>query len=136
MRYSITTCICACFYTDLVHFSNYFIPKDEAFCRLPTSQLPERRDCPQAGRSRGASSKVEAPSSHRSAPPLIPAAAAAHCPEVLWSDEVGLGLTDAHTHTHTGNSTTYSIRQAWRARGELCSERGRGGCKKLHCSAV
>lgn len=104
MRYSITTCICTCFYTDLVYLSNYF--KLILFQRrkfLQTSNFTASREtrlCLQLGRIRGASSNVAALSSPPSAPTLIPAAAAAHCPEVLWSDEVG-PVSNRYTHTHT-----------------------------------
>lgn len=120
MRYSITTCICACSHTDLVHFSNYFklifFPKRQKF--LQTSNFTaswETRLCLQLGQNQrsiqqGGGAQPPPPTP---APAWVPAAAAAPCPEVLWSDEVG-PVSNRYTHarTHATTQHTHLTRQA------------------------
>lgn len=126
MRYSITTCICTCFYTDLVNFSNYFklilFQKRQKFSAdfqlhsfLRDENGPEQRSNQQRRRC-----------SRPAAPAWVPAAAAARCPEVLWSDEVGPVSTDTHTHAGSNNIHTQHGRRA-------CPLRAAHRKKRLRC---
>lgn len=110
MRYSITTCICACFYTDLVNFLNNLktelIPKSsERHKVLQTSNFTASwvtRPCLQLLTTKNTKMQHQNQSSIKqndhsfgqcsslkAALTLNTTVTAAHCPEVLWYDEVG-----------------------------------------------
>lgn len=147
MRYSITTCICTCFYTDLVNFSNYFklilfsksIQETKGSADFQLHSFLSDETLPavtedKTKRTRGSFSDMAAAaalSSRSSAPTLIPAVAAAHCLEVLWYDEVGVvSNRDTSTYTQAGTiQHIHSTRQVC-ARERLCTESTRGWCER------
>ena len=140
MRYSITTCICACFYTDQVkfffkQFKTELTPKSSerqtvlqtpnftaSWVTRPSLQLLTTtiRKMQHQNQSsiQPSDHSFRQYSSLNAASMSDTTVTAAHCPEVLLYDEVGAVSkthTQTHTHTHTlayRHNTSYILTHA------------------------
>ena len=138
MRYSITTCICACFYTDQVkfffkQFKTELTPKSSerqtvlqtpnftaSWVTRPSLQLLTTtiRKMQHQNQSsiQPSDHSFRQYSSLNAASMSDTTVTAAHCPEVLLYDEVGaVSKTHTQTHTHTlayRHNTSYILTHA------------------------